>query len=270
MRPPGGGAARGSAAWLAAGALALAPCAPNAAAAQGDSTRHAGNTWLVYNGTHDLSARLGLHLEAQLRRTDGIAAPKQLLLRPGVRVAFGDKVAATVGYAFQRTSPQGLLADPVATREHRGWQQVEIEAAAGRLTLQHRARLEQRWQEEVASDGPGAPRVTGWAYENRARYQLRLTRPLRSDASPGGDAEAPGWYLTATEEPFVRFGRDVGRAFDQNRAFLGVGRRWGEALRAEAGYLNQYARAARGRALEVSHVLQAAVYADAPFRRAGR
>ena len=65
-------------------------------------------------------------------------------------------------------------------------------------------------------------------------------------------------------------GGSQGRAFDQNRAFLGLGYRWGEGLRVEGGYLNQYDVPARGRAREVSHVLQVAFYSDAPLGPRGR
>ena len=243
----------------------LACAAPSVSGAQQrtelDSVRHDANTWLVYTGNHRWSTRWGLYVEGQVRRAEGLTAPKQLLVRPGLQYHWTNRVTLTAGYAFQRTSPHGILAEPIVAPEHRAWEQVEVETPAGRVALQHRVRVEHRWEAHVEEDAGTSARREGWDYSNRARYQLRATRPLH-----GGAADDPGWYVTATEEPFVRFGGAAeGRAFDQNRAFLGLGYRWGERLRVEGGYLNQYDVPERGRAREVSHVLQLAFYSDARF-----
>ena len=239
--------------------------APALAAAQAgeapDSVRHDANAWVVYTGNHRWSSRWGLYFETQLRRAEGLSAPKQFLLRPGLQYHWTDRVTLSAGYAFQRTSPHGIMAEPIAVPEHRAWEQVEIETPARRVVLQHRLRVEHRWEAHVEDEGSDALRREGWDYSNRARYQLRATRPLH-----GGKADDPGWYVTATEEPFVRFGGVAeGRAFDQNRASMGLGYRWGERLRVEGGYLNQFDVPERGRAREVSHVLQLAFYSDARF-----
>ena len=246
-------------------AVAL-PAAVGAQASGGDSTNHEPNAWVVYSGSHAWSSRFGLYLEGQVRRADGVRAPKQLLFRPGLQYRWTERVAVTAGYAYQRTSPHGILAAPVAVPEHRAWEQVEVETPAGRLGVEHRVRLEHRWEQEVETSPGLAARRAGWASSTRARYQLRATRPLH-----GGAPDAPGWYLTATAEPFARVsGGGGGRAFDQSRAFLGAGRRWGKGLRVEGGYLNQHDVPERGPARETSHVLQLAVYSDAPLTRRGR
>jgi hypothetical protein len=259
LRPVVHGLLSGALLVAAAGALGA-----QGVAAPPDSSRHAANVWLVYNGRHALSARWALFADAQVRRADGLARPKQWLVRPGLRYRWREHVSLTAGYAFQRTSPHGLLAEEIPTDEHRVWQQIEVERPAGRTALEHRLRLEQRWEEDV-SDAGGTARVTGRGYQNRARYRLSATRPLH-----GGEPDAPGWYLAASDEPFVRWGPGVGRTFDQNRAFVGLGRRWSDGLRVEGGYLNQYARAGSGRAVEVNHVLQLTLVSEVPLRRGVR
>lgn len=76
--------------------------------------RHDANVWLVHTGNH-----FGLYVETQLRRADGLWSPKQLLLRPGLQYHWTDRVTLTAGYAYQRTSPHGVLAEPLAVPEHR-------------------------------------------------------------------------------------------------------------------------------------------------------
>lgn len=246
-------------------ALALGAPTPLLAqvSARSDSSNHETNVWVSYTGNHRWSSRFGLYLEGQLRRAEGVTAPKQLLFRPGIQYHWRERVTVSAGYAFQHSSPHGAFGDPIATPDHRAWEQVELENSAGRLTLAQRVRVEHRWQADVEAPAGAPARRAGWTYGNRARVQLRATRPLH-----GGGGDAAGWYVTATEEPFVRFGAGAeGHALDQNRAFIGVGHRWGEHLRVEGGYLNQYDLQPRGRGREVSHTLQIVFASSAPLGR---
>lgn len=223
-----------------------------------DTVNHESNTWVAYNGSHDWSARWGVYVEAQLRRAAFTAQPEQALGRLALRHHLRRTVTVTAGYAFQHTSPHGDFSDPIAVPEHRVWEQVELEGSLGRVALEPRLRVEHRFEREVDDSGD-EPALAGWQYRNRARLQLRATVPLHADT-----ADAPGWYLTATEEPFVHFGANVeGRAFDQNRAFVGVRRRWSDALHVEVGYLNQWDEQPSGRARELGHVLQVVVSSSA-------
>ena len=42
------------------------------------------NTWFMYFGDHKFSEKCGVHLEAQLRRSDIVGTPQQLVLRTGL------------------------------------------------------------------------------------------------------------------------------------------------------------------------------------------
>ena len=128
--------------------------------------------------------------------------------------------------------------------------------------LDHRYRLEQRWVER-RSGTVEESRREAWTYSNRARYLLRGT------LAPGGGAPQGGEpYLAAYDELFVGFGRNVrNNVFDRNRAFVGVGYRWGPALGVEVGYLNQYALRASGTEAERNHVVLVNFVSDAPFFR---
>lgn len=231
--------------------LALLTAPLGAQGAGRDTVNHESNTWVAYNGSHDWSTRWGVYVEAQMRRSAFAARPKQALGRLGLRWHLRERVTFTAGYAFQHTSPHGDFSEPIAVPEHRAWEQVELEGSLGRVVLEPRLRIEHRFEREVDDEGT-EPVLAGWQHRNRARLQLRATLPLHGDT-----ADAPGWYLTATEEPFVHFGANVeGRAFDQNRAFVGLRHRWGDALHVELGYLNQWDEQSSGRARELSHVLQ--------------
>jgi hypothetical protein len=243
---------------------ALLATSPAAAQAPARVTRSNANAWLMYFGDHRLSSALGAHLEAQLRRADVVTDPQQLLLRAGLNHYAAPGAMLSGGYAYVLTSPYGKFPSPVAFPEHRAWQQLQLAHTAGPLAWQHRFRLEQRWVGQMAQAGGGDPRVEVWRYTNRFRALTRGTLPLR-----GRTLEPRELYLTAYDELFVNFGRQVQlNVFDQNRAYAALGYRAGSAVRVELGYLNQRVFRANGREVENNHTLQAALYSTAPFARA--
>lgn len=228
------------------------------------ATSDNGATWLAYTGVHPLreGSPWRLHVEGQLRQSPGVVRPQGRLFRTALLHTLGASATTGAGYAFFRSYPYGGFSDeaPVSD-EHRAYEQLDLRHTAGVLRFTHRYRLEQRWQEQIARDAAGEERRTGWRYTNRFRYQFRTTVQRR----PNNVAQP---YLAAYNELFVSFGENVtGNVFDQNRAFAGAGYRWGDALRVEAGYLNQYVLRGNGREVERNHTLFVGFASDAPLFR---
>lgn len=249
----------------AAGLLLAAAAAPSCAHAQTGARRVDDEpaAWFAYLGVHPLSPRWRLQLEAQLRQTEGVRQPQQRLYRTALLRVLGPRARVGAGYALVRSyPPDEFVAAPVPFTEHRAYQQLDLNLNAGPVLVDHRYRLEQRFAGRLGV-GAEARRRVGWTYLNRARYLLRAT------IAPGGGAPTAGEpYLTAYDELFVGFGRNVrNNVFDQNRAFVGVGYRWSPALRAEAGYQNHYVLRASGAEAERNHTLLATVFSEVPLRR---
>ncbi len=217
------------------------------------------NAWVMYFGDHAVSDRWGVHLEGQWRRHDAFADWQQLLLRPAVNYQLTENVLVTAGYAFVDTHRYGDFPAPFRFPEHRIFQQAVLRNRINdRLSLSHRYRLEQRFIGGRRST-PGEERgPRTWRYENRFRYMLRAATPLADD----GD-----WYLALYDEIFVNFGRNVGQNFfDQNRAYLAVGRKTGGWGNLEVGYLNQIVQHRSGRVLESNHTFQVGWFSTLAFR----
>jgi Protein of unknown function (DUF2490)/Phage integrase, N-terminal SAM-like domain len=67
--------------------------------------------------------------------------------------------------------------------------------------------------------------------EYRFRYLLRTTVPLSDDKK---------WYLALWNEVFINFGGNLEHNhFDQNRAFIGLGRKVSDSTKLEVGFLEQ-------------------------------
>ena len=190
--------------------------------------------WFCSLNTVHLNDKYALWLEYQWRRQDFVGTWQQSLARTGVQYQLAEGVSAMLGYAYVISYPFGdYPAGRYTVPEHRIFEQLVWNGQTGRLALNHRIRLEQRYLGSVDQQAPEYG-VSNWTYMNRVRYQLRATLPL------GGKEKQPGWYLAVYDEVFIGFGRQVRQnVFDQNRIGLLFGRQLSPKLRIEAGYLNQ-------------------------------
>jgi hypothetical protein len=215
--------------------------------AQADHNAHG---WFMYFGDHPLGkSQWGLHLEGQWRRHDVVAKWQQLLLRPAVNYQVSKNVMLTGGYAFVETYRYGDFPARQRFPENRIWQQALITTRFRGQDWQHRLRLEQRFFGGYAA-----------RYENRFRYLLRTSIPL-----PFANRK---YYLGLYDEIMYNFGRDVAfNVFDQNRAYVALGRSIARDTRLEIGFLEQTIQQRNGRVFEHNHTLQVAIYSKLPFGR---
>jgi hypothetical protein len=228
---------------------ALAAAIPSLAGAQNiqDTNLHA---WFMYFGDHPVSERWGVHLESQIRRADAGLTSQQLLIRPGINYQLSQHVMLTAGYAYIRTSRYGDMPAKEAFPEHRFFQQALIKHRTGKVSLQHRLRLEQRLV--------GTER---WEMRNRFRYMLRADFPLPIETSRGRP-----FGIAVYDEPFFHFGGNRGiRYLDQNRVYAAFTYKLTNSNRLEFGYLHQYVPQRNGIVSEHNHTLQFAWFSTTSF-----
>jgi hypothetical protein len=220
--------------------------ASSASAITADNT----NLWLNYVGDHPFGdGPWGVHLEAQNRLSDWGADWQQFIVRPGINYQISPALSASLGYAFVETYPYGDL--PVAQEfdEHRVWEQLSYKHTWLGLDWQHRIRLEQRYIEDTSA--------SNWRQENRLRYMLRTTVPLSSDKK---------WYLALWDEVFFNFGGNLDKnRFDQNRAFIGIGRKLSDSTKLEVGLLEQTLQRRGGVNWENNHTVAVWLTSVFPF-----
>ena len=219
-----------------------------------------GNLWVNYVGDHPLgNGPWGVHLEAQIRRADLGDDWQQLLLRPGLNYTISPSLTVSAGWAYVETHPYGDY--PVAHDfpEHRAWEQAVYTVKALGLEWQHRLRLEQRWIGEMQRQGGGDYSLQNWRYENRIRYMLRTSIPLTQDKKT---------YVALWDEVFWNFGTNVSRNyFDQNRFFIGIGRKLTETTRLEVGFMEQTLQRRGGGIWENNHTVAVWLMSKWPFGR---
>jgi hypothetical protein len=213
-------------------------------------------SWWCYFGTYRVSEKWSVWTELQLRRADVVSEWQQVLPRVGVNYHYSKNIIFTAGYAYLWTYPYGKQPIPLTEPryEHRPWQQVVLLHESGKLALQHRYRLEQRFlQNWSAPDAVTNLRSIepGVELQNRMRYRFLATRPLTVDA--GGKQKL---FATLYNEIFINFGDNIGfNLFDQNRLGTTLGYQATKDFNVQLGYMNQVIQKANGRSVENNHAL---------------
>ncbi len=199
--------------------------------------------WLNTQHTISFNKQSALTAEYQWRRTNGWKDWQQSLFRAGFQYTLPYNIKTTLGYAWIETYPYGDYASAVNQPfpEHRIFQQVTWDDQKGRLLLNHRGRLEQRFLGVLNPLATGERRVTKWSYMNRVRYQIKATVPINNKMLTGNTL-----YATAYDEIFIGFGKNVNsNVFDQNRIGLALGYKFKNKISIEAGWFNQTLQQAR-------------------------
>lgn len=210
------------------------------------------HAWVIYTGNHRLSEKWGIHTEYQFRRADVFNDWQQSLLRLGVDYYANSSLQLTAGYGLINSFKYGDQPIAHETIEHRIWQQAILKSKVGRVEIQHRYRLEQRFIENWEENSDNSFYLDGFLFRQRLRYRLMLTMPLSRKL-----LEDNTLFLSIYDEPFLGFGAGIGKnILDQNRLYIALGWRFTKDFNVQLGYLNQYIVKANGIDQERNHTLQ--------------
>ena len=246
--------------WNAIAALLISCLMPLCEATAEDKiTADNHNLWLNYVGDHPIAGPWGIHLEMQNRRSDWGGDWQQILVRPGVNFDYSPTLRFSAGYAYVETFSNGEYPAAADFPENRAWEQVLQKFKWLGLDCQQRLRLEQRWIGEMGKDASGEDyELKDWRSENRIRYMLRTEIPLTDDHKS---------YVALWDEVFFNFGGNVvGNHFDQNRAFLGLGRKLTDTTRLEVGYMEQTIQRRGGEIQDNDHTISVWLMSNASLK----
>lgn len=194
--------------------LALAMLLPVSVLAQHNEV---GN-WIMYFGMNKVSDKFSVHTEIQYRNhTISPTNIEQLLLRTGLNYHFTDNAFVTAGYAYILSYDYDTEQKDPEAKEHRIWQQFIVTDNVGRVKLEHRYRIEQRWVNED--------------YSGRLRYRLMLFVPLNKPKIEEGT-----FFLGLYDEIFLNTQKPF---FDRNRAYAALGYQFHRTTGIQVGMLHQ-------------------------------
>lgn len=175
--------------------------------------------WWIYFGSQSIGPRWSWWNEVQYRNYDFVGDLEQLLLRTG----FGYNLTENnnnllLGYGFIRSQPYLAGTDRKGDNiEHRIYQQFITRQKIGRVAVQHRYRVEERFPES--------------GFRMRFRYFLSINIPLNHPT-----LEKNTLYLSSYNELFLNGSQTV---FDRNRFYNGLGYVINQHFRVEGALMFQ-------------------------------
>jgi len=167
--------------------------------------------WSSVTLKHTLTSDVSANFTTRIRFDEDISHKKDVLIRPWISIKGTGGMTLGLGYDHIEPFPSS------AGSEDRVWQQMGFKHALFDLPVTHNFRLEQRFLAD--SDTTIL----------RGRQKLSLEIPI-PDSS---------WYVASFDEVFVNLNSDsdgTRSGFDQNRLFIGPGRKLGEHVNAKLGY----------------------------------
>lgn len=174
-------------------------------------------SWYMYFGNNKINKKWNLHNEIQYRNFNAAGDLEQLLIRTGIGYDLTENNNnILLGYGFILSKPykNGIKTENI---EHRIFQQYITKQKFGRLYLQHRYRLEERFLEDE--------------FRMRFRYFLGFNIPVNHK-----EMIPKTWYGSFYNEIFLHFNSPV---FDRNRIYGALGYMISPNLKIELGYMNQ-------------------------------
>jgi hypothetical protein len=175
--------------------------------------------WLIYIGNKEINSKWNIHNEVQYRNYNTIGDLEQLLLRTGLGYNLNETNNVLLGYGYILSENYiGETDDKISVNEHRIFQQFTSKQNIGKVNINHRYRIEQRFVEDD--------------FKLRFRYFLSLNIGFNDNESGISPL-----YLSVYNEIFLNSQSSI---FDRNRVYGGLGYTVNDNIRLEIGYMNQF------------------------------
>ena len=167
---------------------------------------HIDSTWVLYGEIQTRSQKL----------TDDFYYHE---VKGGIAYNFPKRNSLFIGLGDYVIYPYpGNFKSPATAKEFRIWEQFVLNNNVGRVKIEHRYRVEQRW---VNND-----------YRNRFRYRLNPVVPLNHPA-----VIAHTLFITAFDEVFFT---SQAPYFERTRFFAGAGYEFSKEFTVQLGFIRQF------------------------------
>ena len=175
-------------------------------------------SWSVLSGKYTFNKHWNIYAEAQIRSQQIVHDFFYYEYKGGLGYNFKNNGSVLVAAGHYTTyQPTGEFTNPNVT-ELRLWEQFVLNNNIGRVKLEHRYRIEQRF---ISS-----------TYRNRFRYRINALLPFGHKV-----IEKKTLYASLYEEIFVS---NENPFFEQNRIFAGLGYQIDDHLTVLGGFINRF------------------------------
>ena len=177
-------------------------------------------TWNVVSTKFTFNKQWSALAEAQVRSQQAIYNFNYYEYKAGIGYHFPKTVAVLFAMGHYGTfQPDGDFKKPYVNDEFRMWEQFVLTNNIGRVKLEHRYRIEQRFTSNAG-------------YRNRFRYRINAIIPLNNK-----EIKDKTWYTSVFNEIFVT---NEAPYYEQNRVFIGGGYQFNNHFTILAGWINRF------------------------------
>lgn len=180
-----------------------------------ENTKNSLGSWMVFSMDNKISERWSIPVVGILCYENWAEQTEFGFARTGITYKGGKNLNLTFGTAYVDSQP--LYHHEFETLTTQFWLYEEATVKTSKH-FKHRMRLENRWITKPNTK----------IFNMRFRYRLEYKKTLGQQ-----------YYVKCTDEPFFNFDE---LHIDQNRFFLGIGRKIGKDLSFEIGYFKTHVR----------------------------
>jgi hypothetical protein len=174
--------------------------------------------WMIYFGNQAINNKWSWWNEVQYRNYNLVGDLEQLNFRTGLGYNLSENNNQLLfGYAFIRSENYVSSNQKNSVNEHRLYQQFITRQQFGRVFIQHRYRIEERF---LPND-----------FDVRFRYFTGLNVPINQKTMA-----KKALYLSAYNEVFINTEKPI---YDRNRIYGAIGYVFSKHWRTEAGFMRQ-------------------------------
>lgn len=209
---------------------------------------HQQQTWVSLNNTIMFSKHWGLLADLHMRRTDFLDSESFYLTRGAIAYATENKQVMALGYGHMWTAPSNPNWKNFSNEDFI-YQLYQFNSKIGNVSVLHRFRNEQRWQQIMVNDAYAGDK----RFSDRVRYLISFDIPIFKKKS------LP--KLSISDEVMIQFGKEFAyNTFDQNRFFIGIKQSITPKLSFDFGYMNVYQQKRSGYQYDMDHTLRLFFY----------
>jgi hypothetical protein len=180
--------------------------------------------WLNHFGQWRMHEHFSLNWELIYRSQQGFHDPENFELRAFMYYHPVNSFAMGLGVDHEENEAYGTENNKTTRIDNLLFEQFQLDQAAGRVRIQHRYRIEERWLHSLSPQS--------MTFNLRMRYRIMAAIPLNHKT-----LEPKTAFLNFFDEVFVQ---DVkGKVFDRNRVYAGIGYQINRPCSVQLGWLNQ-------------------------------
>lgn len=209
------------------------------------STAYNNQQWLQYYNQLKLSGKLTIYSDFSLRKINNFEDWSQITFRTGLGYRITQNLQGITGFAFFTFYTQNKL----SKIEFRPYQEVNTLQLFGKVSVQHRFRIEARYFIKIYEGATTS--ITNFNF--RFRYRLFCAVPISKLSATKPERKL---LLNIGDEIFINAGKEITyNMFDNNRFLIGLTLQYNNNFSFSFAYINQYGQRNKPAAYEHSDIL---------------